>query len=170
VGAETRRRFLSAATQALLGLAGAALAVPAVMFLVFPRGRRIVEGPADFVPVGRLDTFPLGGWRRAEVVARLRDAWSLSPAAPVGAVWVRRGSDGGLHVFSSVCPHLGCDVEWKGARFECPCHESAYSPDGARLSGPARRGLDRLEHRVREGVLEVKYRRFKTGASEPVPV
>lgn len=49
----------------------------------------------------------------------------------------------GLYALSLVCPHLGCRPVWRAeeGRFLCPCHGSAFAPDGQRLTGPAPRGL-----------------------------
>ena len=65
----------------------------------------------------------------------------------------------GNQVVSAVCPHEGCEVLWDGQRnrFSCPCHESYFAADGARLSGPAPRGLDPLPSRVQDGKLQVQY-------------
>ena len=62
-------------------------------------------------------------------------------------------------VLSAICPHEGCEVMWEGAtnRFSCPCHASFFAADGARISGPARRGLDPLPARVQDGKLQVQY-------------
>lgn len=62
-------------------------------------------------------------------------------------------------VLSAICPHEGCEVTWEGAtnRFSCPCHASFFAADGARISGPARRGLDPLPARVQDGKLQVQY-------------
>ena len=62
-------------------------------------------------------------------------------------------------VLSAICPHEGCEVAWdQGSnRFACPCHESYFAADGARISGPARRGLDSLPMRVQDGKLQVQY-------------
>ncbi len=62
-------------------------------------------------------------------------------------------------VFSAVCPHEGCEVAWEQTtnRFSCPCHESYFAADGARISGPATRGLDALPARVQDGKLQVQY-------------
>jgi Rieske Fe-S protein len=51
-------------------------------------------------------------------------------------------------------------VSWEQTRnrFSCPCHDSFFAPDGSRLSGPARRGLDALPTRVQNGKLQVQYR------------
>ena len=65
----------------------------------------------------------------------------------------------GNQVLSAVCPHEGCEVLWDGQRnqFSCPCHESYFAADGARISGPAPRGLDPLPSRVQDGKLQVQY-------------
>jgi len=62
-------------------------------------------------------------------------------------------------VLSPICPHEGCEVFWEQARnrFACPCHASFFTADGARISGPARRGLDSLPTRVQDGKLQVQY-------------
>ena len=62
-------------------------------------------------------------------------------------------------VLSAVCPHEGCEVAWEQTmnRFSCPCHESYFTADGARISGPASRGLDPLPMRVQDGKLQVQY-------------
>jgi len=45
------------------------------------------------------------------------------------------------------CPHRGCAVEWQSAegQFLCPCHQSAFAPDGSVTSGPATTALAPLE-------------------------
>lgn len=62
-------------------------------------------------------------------------------------------------VVSAICPHEGCEVLWEQERnrFSCPCHESYFGADGARISGPSPRGLDQLPTRVQDGKLQVQY-------------
>jgi Rieske Fe-S protein len=76
----------------------------------------------------------------------------------------------GNRVLSAVCPHEGCDVAWDKStnRFSCPCHESYFSADGARLSGPARRGLDTLPSRVQDGKLQVLYESYENNSAERI--
>ncbi|MGQ9805667.1 MAG: QcrA and Rieske domain-containing protein [Chlorobiales bacterium] len=65
-------------------------------------------------------------------------------------VIIRRTAQTEFRVVSVVCPHAQCNV---GAPNEtsviCPCHQSTFSMQagnfGARLSGPAPRGLDSFE-------------------------
>jgi Rieske Fe-S protein len=58
-------------------------------------------------------------------------------------VALSRDEQGKLHAVSSVCTHMGCDVEWNGAdkTWDCPCHGSRFAPDGKVLRGPAQRPL-----------------------------
>ena len=74
--------------------------------------------------------------------------------------------------FSARCPHEGCQVEWREERsiYVCPCHDSSWSRDGERLGGPTRRGLDPLDVRVADGVVEVRYETFALDTSERTPV
>jgi hypothetical protein len=66
-------------------------------------------------------------------------------------------------VLSSICPHLGCTVQWRAEkdRFICPCHGGTYAPDGARLAGPPNRGMDELPTRIQNGRLAVRFEYFK---------
>jgi glycine/D-amino acid oxidase-like deaminating enzyme/nitrite reductase/ring-hydroxylating ferredoxin subunit len=55
-----------------------------------------------------------------------------------------RDDDGVLHVVSSVCTHLGCQVKWNSAErsWDCPCHGSRFHWDGTVLQGPAVKPLE----------------------------
>lgn len=56
---------------------------------------------------------------------------------------VYRDERGELHSFSAVCPHLGCIVQWNADEktFDCPCHGSRFTKEGAVVNGPAVSGL-----------------------------
>ncbi len=58
-------------------------------------------------------------------------------------VVVTQPADGEFRAFSAVCPHQGCTVDAVvNDVISCPCHGSTFSAtDGARLGGPATRGL-----------------------------
>ncbi|MDR3557746.1 MAG: Rieske 2Fe-2S domain-containing protein [Syntrophobacteraceae bacterium] len=48
-----------------------------------------------------------------------------------------------IKVVSGVCTHIGCTVRWSEERnrFECPCHGSMFSANGAVTAGPAPKPL-----------------------------
>ena len=56
---------------------------------------------------------------------------------------VYRTDAGELRVFSAVCPHLGCIVQWNADEksFDCPCHGSRFTCEGDVVNGPATEGL-----------------------------
>jgi cytochrome b6-f complex iron-sulfur subunit len=41
------------------------------------------------------------------------------------------------------CTHQGCDVKWMAGekKYDCPCHDAEYAPDGKVLKGPAQKSL-----------------------------
>jgi Rieske Fe-S protein len=60
----------------------------------------------------------------------------------------------GLRAFSATCPHMGCPISGKLLKskgvLECPCHGSVFDPlTGGRISGPAPKGLERIEIEIR---------------------
>ena len=151
----------------------AAIGVPVVVSVLAPAGMRSVVGATDFVPTVSLDAVPEDGAPVlvSIVVDRPRDAWKLLPRTEVGAVFLSRTPDG-IRALSSICPHLGCQVEAELSRkvFRCPCHDSDFALDGATLTGPSPRGLDPLEARVQDGVVFVRYERFQTATADRIVV
>lgn len=54
---------------------------------------------------------------------------------------------GGLHALNPVCTHAKCVVGWNSAEksWDCPCHGARFNVDGEVLTGPARKGLEKVE-------------------------
>jgi glycine/D-amino acid oxidase-like deaminating enzyme/nitrite reductase/ring-hydroxylating ferredoxin subunit len=50
-----------------------------------------------------------------------------------------RSPEGELFAVSPICTHMGCKVHWNAVEtsWDCPCHGSRFSPDGAVVEGPA---------------------------------
>jgi glycine/D-amino acid oxidase-like deaminating enzyme/nitrite reductase/ring-hydroxylating ferredoxin subunit len=65
--------------------------------------------------------------------------------------------DGKVKAFSTVCPHLGCQVEWNDGEntWDCPCHGSRFESDGSLQRGPAKRGLDPIEIKTDNGNIKI---------------
>jgi Rieske Fe-S protein len=164
-----RRVLLAWATGALGAALGLVVAVPGVGYLLAPARRKAAT--TDPVDVGELAALPDGRPVRVPLrVAAVRDAWLKLTGVVLGAAWLRRDGER-VTAFSTVCPHAGCAVDWdaQGGCFRCPCHESVFAPDGARLSGPAPRGLDPLEVSVENGHVRVLHRRFRAGVAGREP-
>ena len=85
----------------------------------------------------------------------VKDGWVVLPRR--GVVWAKTDASGTLTVFSSICPHLGCAVNWRGEKkqFECPCHSAQFDAVGRPTSGPPTRPLTVLEHKLEAGKLWV---------------
>lgn len=61
-----------------------------------------------------------------------------------GKVAAYRDHDGALHGVAAECSHMGCLLAWNNAElsWDCPCHGSRFSIDGAVLQGPAIHDLE----------------------------
>ena len=77
-----------------------------------------------------------------------------------------------MTVLSSICPHLGCPINWIADKdqFNCPCHGGIFNADGAHVGGPPPRSMDTLDFEVRAGRLWVRWQDFKIGVPQRVPV
>jgi Rieske Fe-S protein len=62
-------------------------------------------------------------------------------------------------------------VGWDTAagNFLCPCHDSRFSAEGNKLTGPSERGLDELPLAVVDGRLQLTWVRYKTGQAAREP-
>jgi menaquinol-cytochrome c reductase iron-sulfur subunit len=86
--------------------------------------------------------------------------------------WVIKHSDTEFTVFSPICTHLGCRIDWypQARKFICPCHGSVFSIDGKVLGGPAPRPLDTLPWKIENGDLYVQWERFRVGIPSKIRV
>jgi Rieske Fe-S protein len=156
-----RRSFLERSLLWVTGLVGtlaaAAVAAPLVGYLLGALNRR----KADWVPLGRVDSFPIGQTRVVTFVNPLRQPWDGMVAKTDCFVRNLGKDDQGRDAFRVLavnCAHLGCPVSWfpQSGLFMCPCHGGVYYEDGTRASGPPPRGLFHCEWQVRRGELEVQ--------------
>jgi menaquinol-cytochrome c reductase iron-sulfur subunit len=156
----TRRSYLGWLIGLCTGGIGAALSVPLIRFSLYPLRVQTTEVKwSDAGPVSDFASLSLPVQR--SITVEQVDGWRKSVAER--AVYVTYDTKGHLQVFSAVCPHLGCSVQWRDSKheFECPCHAAAFGRDGSKLGGPAPRGMDSLETRIENGHLMVRYQYFR---------
>jgi Rieske Fe-S protein len=81
-------------------------------------------------------------------------------------------AEGTVRALSTICPHLGCGVDWNDETqtFDCPCHGSVFDRAGRRMSGPSPRDLDELDVVTTDDEIAVRYRRFRTATPHREPI
>ncbi len=181
-----RRTFVSLVTGAL---GAAVVAIPGLIgarfFLdpIFPRGKASQdEGSPDQADESAdgfllldisLDALPADGQPVSVTVHDDKDnAWNRLLDVQVGTVWLRKLAPDQVIAFSSVCPHLGCAVDYRDSRgdFFCPCHTSSFNLDGQKTNEIPPRGLDVLQTRLEGKQIWLKYENFRAGTKDKIPV
>lgn len=94
------------------------------------------------VPLGRLEELPPG---------------SGQAATYRGTPVVLLNVDGEVRIFSAICTHEGCTVDWspQAGILQCPCHDGRFAVDGSVIAGPPPSPLLQLEASVRGGAIYV---------------
>src|SRR5262245_29571207 len=167
----TRRGFLDWAVHGLGTLFAVVLGFPVIAYLIDPRDRP--ARTSDFKTVARLDDLPVGKPTQAVIRDVKHDAWTLYPNDVVGRVWLIRRDEEKVDAFTTICPHLGCSINFDGQKFVCPCHNGTFKLSGELVSAaelgaqnPAPRGMDSLEVRrdpENPELIQVKYQDFQQG-------
>lgn len=157
----SRRSFFGALLSVGTAGMGAMLAAPVLRFVLYPLYTK--DKQSKWSRIGLVDQLPPAGGPpvRKDVTFHQLDGWR--EVVTTESVYVRRKKDGTCLVFSSICPHLGCNVSWQGSqeRFFCPCHGSVFNRDGDRVAGPAPRGMDELSTKQEGGDLLVHFEFFR---------
>lgn len=151
----SRRGFLSKLFLAIGGILGYGLFAGEGLLFVLPRKRKISTVK---IYAGLLKQFEIG------VVQTFY--------APDGTEIMIKRDESSLKAFSTVCPHLGCQVHWQpeNNEFFCPCHGGVFTSDGVGTEGPpadAGQKLREIPLAVDEAnqivYIEVKKPKRKTG-------
>ncbi|QDT33246.1 ubiquinol-cytochrome c reductase iron-sulfur subunit [Thalassoglobus polymorphus] len=174
---DMRRGFLFKFSAALVG--GLSAIIPVAFgggFFLTPllKKKKGGEDGDSFLMVGSTDSLTPGGPPRAFRVSGTKtDAWTTYAEAAIGSVYVSMNEAGNLSAFNATCPHLGCTVNYKADAnsYICPCHDSAFKPDGERTNDIPPRPMDSLEVEIRNNTeVWVKFQNFRAGTSEKIPV
>lgn len=168
---DSRRGFLMAGIGVFgIGMAATVLG-PAAAIVAYPLGNTTTSGSDSYVPVGRADMFGTDEPVKVDIYADKVDAWNRVIQVKVGSAWVLE-QHGALVALSTVCPHLGCGIDYVAdkKKFFCACHSTWFGRDGSVEEGPSPRGMDTLELKTQEKLVSIRYQRFKQGVSEKEPL
>lgn len=136
----TRRRWYVSAIYGLQAVIGAALAIPAAVYLLFPPKSKREDQWVETADLAKLTP----GAPEEVVFRRNRvDGWKVSSEKT--SAWIVKKSDNEAIAFAPQCTHLGCAFRWehRTKTFLCPCHTSNFDIEGKVVDGPAPRPLDR---------------------------
>ena len=91
-------------------------------------GANVLSQYVDFVTPGNVEN---AEDVKSEEGAVLRDGFEKFA--------VYKDSEGNVHKFSALCPHLKCVLHWNNVEksWDCPCHGSRFDCIGKVLNGPA---------------------------------
>lgn len=146
-----RRDFLAIATSAIGGLISAALAIPAVAYVVGPALQRAEEG--EWIRLGSASKVELGTPTLFKTIIQKQSGWIVNESELSAYVLTENGRE--FVAMSNICTHLGCRVRWidDQDQFFCPCHNAAFDKEGEVVSGPPPQPLDRYQVKVEDGQL-----------------
>ena len=165
-GSESRRNALVSVLTGFLSFV--IVAIPSFMAGSFKLDATTDSLPDDGTPVA------------VTVKSTLDDAWNRFKDVPVGSVWLRKQPDGSVIAFNSICPHLGCSVNYRRSDddFFCPCHTSSFDLDGTKTNEVPPRNMDELEiitatdgEPGKDGKeLWLKFQNFRGATEQKIPV
>lgn len=169
---QSRRNFFMIFSLFIGSLIGIAITFPLIGFLFHPLRRKTVYSEDAFIRIGNINELTTEIPKKLTVSSFKVDGWNLFDNIILGATWLIKRDSGDVIAMSTICPHLGCGIDWNTEKkqFVCPCHESVFDIKGKLVSGPAPRSMDTLETKIEGDDIFVKYRKLKLGTSGKVEV
>ncbi|HTI63037.1 MAG TPA: Rieske 2Fe-2S domain-containing protein [Gemmatimonadaceae bacterium] len=165
-----RRGFLQMSSAIAAAVTAGIVGIPVVRAVASPALAKPIAD--NWVKVADdIAVLDIGVPIRVDFVQTQDDAWITNRA--LNGVWLYTEDGEKFKAYNGHCTHLGCGymLAKDGKSFVCPCHRGQFDiKTGAVLGGPPPRPLDELETEVRDGSVFVKYRDFRLGVAERVPV
>ena len=155
----SRRDFVKVITAFLGTLMGAAIGLPAIVYLIAPASRPS-ESEA-WVSLGSLKDYPLGIPKLFKFTRSQVNGWEKTVNSY--GVFVIRKDENQVMVLSNICTHLGCRVSWHSdvQHYVSPCHNGHFDIVGNVVSGPPPRPLDEFTTKIENGNLYIQYPPYK---------
>jgi len=146
-----RRQFVVLVTAVLGTFMGAVVGLPALTYLLSPtlKSKKIEA----WVPLGKLASYPIGSPTPANFTRTKINGWEKTTNSY--GVYILRKNEQDLIVYSNLCTHLSCRVNWNDESkvYICPCHDGHFDIDGKVVAGPPPRSLDTFQAKVEDGNL-----------------
>ncbi|MBI3739208.1 MAG: ubiquinol-cytochrome c reductase iron-sulfur subunit [Chloroflexi bacterium] len=155
----SRRDFIKATTAFVGGFIGITIGLPAIAYLLSPSLRKNEE--AAWINLGALADYPLGIPKLFQFTRTSVNGWERTGMSY--GVFVMRQDEKNVRVFSNICTHLGCHVNWHSdvQHYISPCHDGHFDILGKNISGPPPRPLDEFITKIEEGNLFIQLPAFR---------
>ena len=137
-----RRSFLEGLSRSLALLWTGVLVFPGVRYVMATIHRENSSG-GTARRVARLADLPVGRPMSVAITGNRQDAWTTYPNQSLGQIFLVRRENNSedptqvqIDAYSTVCPHLKCQVQHDPAKkqFVCPCHRGAFDLEGQPVS------------------------------------
>jgi Rieske Fe-S protein len=121
--------------------------IPLASYFISPA---LKKGTGKWVDFGAVQDLNPGSIEMLSYEFMVKDGWQVLPQR--GFIWAKTEANSQIHVFSSTCTHLACNVIWREELkiFECPCHSGRFDANGQPIAGPPTKPLSVLEHKIEE--------------------
>lgn len=141
-----RRGFVKIVTTALGSMMAAIVGLPVIQYFISPALGKISGD--NWILLGSVDNYPMDIPTKFNYTISRVNGWEKSTQSYGAFVLRQEGKD--VVIFSDVCTHLSCRVNWdeEKGEFYCPCHAAFFDGQGNVTSGPPPRPLDRYETRL----------------------
>lgn len=151
-----RRSFVKIVTSALGSVMAAVVGLPVIQYFISPAlGKRTAN---DWIPLGPLENYSVDTPSLFNFTLTKVNGWERSSHSYGAFVLRQEGEE--VIVFSDVCTHLSCRVNWDPdtKEYHCPCHAASFDKYGEVLNGPPPRPMDRFETKIEDGQLYIYLR------------
>ena len=150
-----RRQFVKVVLVSVATFMTAAIGLPAIAYLISPAAK--TQAADIWIPLGPLENYPIGVPTLFTFTRTRVNGWEKTVNSY--GVYVVRYNETDHKVFSNVCTHLSCRVNWREEPpdFHCPCHNGVFDIEGQVVAGPPPRPLDQYETKVEDGTLYIHF-------------
>jgi Rieske Fe-S protein len=136
----SRKEFTTIVMTFLGSIMGAVSGFPLIGYVISPaiKSQKI----DDWVSLGALDNFEIGVPTQFSFTRTKVNGWERTTNSY--GMYVVRETETKVKVFSNVCTHLSCRVNWFDATqsFNCPCHDAKFDINGNVIYGPPPKPLN----------------------------